>query len=345
LFAEVPGISRARQLLSLQAGRAFAAILVVVHHAALLSGTFSFNAGRFGVEFFFVLSGIVILSAHWDDIGNPHAVRSFAWKRFRRIYPVYWIVLLPQLLWIVTYPRTQNPWQRDPWVILSSILLIHIHSFHTTVTVAWTLFHEILFYAFFAVLILNRRVGIILMVLWLIPSFFAFNQPAPYGNHFFSPLHLIFAFGILAAWIMRSPRIPGPALLLLSGTALFTWACCVAQIRENITDGYNLLAGFGAMLITLGLVEYERRGQLRVYAWLALLGDASYSIYLVHYPLLFALAPRAVAFLPQHHIPLVPTMVLLTLLPVAAGLLFHLLLERPLLRWMGGFRHPALRAA
>ncbi len=310
-----------------------------------MSGAFSFNAGRFGVEFFFVLSGVVILSAHWNDIGNPHTFGSFAWKRFRRIYPVYWIVLLPQLLWIVLHPRNENLWQRDPWVILSSILLVHIHSIHTTITVAWTLFHEIQFYAFFAVLLLNRRIGIVLMILWLIPSFFAFNQLNPYGNHFFSPLHFIFAFGMIAAWIMRRSRIPWPALPLIAGIVLFTWACYIAQVRVEITDAYNLLAGFGAMLLTLGLVEFERRGQLRVYAWLALLGDASYSIYLVHYPLLWAIAPRAATVLPQHHIPLLPTAVLLTLLSVAAGLLFHLLVERPLLRWMGGFRHPALRTA
>jgi peptidoglycan/LPS O-acetylase OafA/YrhL len=318
---------------------------VVVHHVALLSGAFSFNAGRFGVEFFFVLSGIVILSAHWDDIGNPYAARSFAWKRFRRIYPVYWLVLVPQLLWIISHPHHQNLWQRDPWVILSSILLVHIHSFHTTVTVAWTLFHEILFYAFFAVLILSRRIGILLMALWLAISFFCFDQPNPYGAHFFSPLHLIFGFGIIAGCIMRRQHIPWPAPLLLSGIVLFTWACHLSNVRTEITDSVRLLAGFGATLATLGLVEFERRGQLRVYAWLALLGDASYSIYLVHYPVLYAIAPRAAIFLPQHHIALLPAAILLTLLSVAAGLIFHLLLERPLLRWMGGFRHPALRTA
>lgn len=345
LFAEVPRIARARQLLSLQAGRAFAAILVVVHHVALLSHTFSFSAGRLGVEYFFVLSGVVILSAHWDDIGNPRALPSFLWKRFRRIYPIYWVVLLPQLLWILARPRQHDLYQRDPWVVLSSILLVHIHSSETTVTVAWTLFHEVLFYAAFGLLILNRRIGIRLMALWLAASFFCFDQPHPYGAHFFSPLHLIFGFGMVAACILRRPQIPWPAPLLVSGFALFTWSCYLASVRFEITDSVRLLSGFGAALATLGLVEFERRGQLRVYAWLALLGDASYSIYLVHYPVLYAVAPRAAAVLPQHHIPLVPTAILLTLLSIAAGVVFHLLLERPLLRWLGGFRHPALRTA
>jgi exopolysaccharide production protein ExoZ len=345
VFVEVPGISRARQLLSLQAGRAIAAMLVVVHHAALLSGAFSFNAGRLGVQYFFALSGIVILTAHWDDLDKPSAFPSFAWKRFRRIYPVYWIVLIPQLLWIATSPRHENLYQRDPWVIVSSILLVHLHSFHTTVTVAWTLFHEILFYAFFALILLNRRIGSIAMALWLAGSFFFFNPPNPFGANFFSPLHLIFGFGMFAAWLLRRGKIQWPAIPLVSGFAIFVWACGIANQRVEISDQTNLLAGFGAMLATLGLVEFERRGWLHVYAWITLLGDASYSIYLVHYPVLYALTPRAIVFLPQHHVSLLAATILLTLLSTIAGLLFHLFVERPLLQWLGGFRHPAIRTA
>ncbi len=63
------------QYRSLQAGRGIAALLVVVHHAAYFAGVpdqlwrrmdiFARLQGlRLGVEFFFVLSGIVILMAH-----------------------------------------------------------------------------------------------------------------------------------------------------------------------------------------------------------------------------------------------------------------------------------------
>jgi exopolysaccharide production protein ExoZ len=328
----------------LQAGRGLAAILVVIHHAALLTGAFNFSAGHLGVEFFFVLSGIVILMAHWDDIGNPRALSSFVWKRFRRIYPIYWVVLLPQLIWIVARPRQENLYQRDPWVIISSIILVHIHSFHTTITVAWTLFHEILFYAFFALVILNRRLGGLAMALWLAASFFFFNQPNPYGAHFFSPLHLIFALGLIAAWLIRRGRIPWPVAFLTAGVFLFARACYIMNKSAMFTDRNSLLAGLGAMLITLGLVELERSGQLRVYAWLALLGDASYSIYLVHYPLLFVLSPRMLHLLPQRHLPVLCGMVFLTLLAIAFGVIFHLLIERPLLKWVGELRRPALSA-
>ena len=52
-----------------------------------------FDFGHAGVEFFFVLSGFIILHIHWKDLGHPSRFSSFAGKRFLRIYPMYWLVL------------------------------------------------------------------------------------------------------------------------------------------------------------------------------------------------------------------------------------------------------------
>jgi peptidoglycan/LPS O-acetylase OafA/YrhL len=35
----------------------------------------------------------VILFAHWKDQGKVDSFRSYAVRRLKRIYPVYWIVL------------------------------------------------------------------------------------------------------------------------------------------------------------------------------------------------------------------------------------------------------------
>jgi peptidoglycan/LPS O-acetylase OafA/YrhL len=77
-----------RKYLSLQAGRAIAALLVVLHHVSSFIGTEPHlwihpRIGRWlagpslGIAFFFVLSGTVILTAHWNDIGNPASLRSY----------------------------------------------------------------------------------------------------------------------------------------------------------------------------------------------------------------------------------------------------------------------------
>jgi exopolysaccharide production protein ExoZ len=88
-----------RSFQTLQAGRGLAALAVVMFHSATYMSVDPrfwrqpvylsiFNLGSLGVEYFFVLSGLVMLSAHWKDQGDPSALRSYFWKRFRRIYRV-----------------------------------------------------------------------------------------------------------------------------------------------------------------------------------------------------------------------------------------------------------------
>jgi exopolysaccharide production protein ExoZ len=84
---------------SLQMFRGFAALAVVAHHADVatdafvgaLAGPFSkwFGMGLLGVDFFFVLSGFIIMYAHMDDDCALAAWKLYAFKRLSRIYPAY----------------------------------------------------------------------------------------------------------------------------------------------------------------------------------------------------------------------------------------------------------------
>src|SRR6266852_1943265 len=86
-------------LCSLQAGRAIAAFGVMMSHAALATEAFVaplpdwlktiVDRGMFGVDFFFVLSGFIILNAHFDDIAGLGALKSYVVKRLSRIYMPY----------------------------------------------------------------------------------------------------------------------------------------------------------------------------------------------------------------------------------------------------------------
>lgn len=83
----------------IQVGRGIAAMMVVLFH---LGGAMSaekyfgdltyirlFRFGSAGVEFFFVLSGFIIMYAHQKDIGRPDALAYYARRRAVRIYPSY----------------------------------------------------------------------------------------------------------------------------------------------------------------------------------------------------------------------------------------------------------------
>jgi exopolysaccharide production protein ExoZ len=87
------------QIQSLQMFRGLAALAVVAHHTALSTQAFVgvlpdpftkwFEMGLLGVDFFFVLSGFIIMYAHMDDDSALAAWKLYALKRLSRIYPAY----------------------------------------------------------------------------------------------------------------------------------------------------------------------------------------------------------------------------------------------------------------
>ena len=119
---------------SLQACRAIAAIFVVLSHT---SGILSlpkylgakpfgpaFDFGFVGVDFFFVLSGFIIMYAHARDIGQPRAFGAYMWKRFSRAYPPYWVALTLILPVFFLLPHLGIGHERNPDVIVRSIFLL-----------------------------------------------------------------------------------------------------------------------------------------------------------------------------------------------------------------------------
>lgn len=87
---------------TLQAGRAFAALSVLLFHTNVTLGLKKylgtdvfpiFNAGNSGVQFFFVLSGFVIFYAHRSDLGRSQQLGRYMFRRFSRLVPPLWVVL------------------------------------------------------------------------------------------------------------------------------------------------------------------------------------------------------------------------------------------------------------
>jgi exopolysaccharide production protein ExoZ len=345
-----------RTFASFQAARGIAALMVVFMHATnFAAGTrglwehFALNASLrgmvLGVELFFVLSGLVILSAHWDDIGRPSRLPSFLWKRFRRIYPMYWIALA---LTIVAHAYTPGTPAHtlEPLKILSSFLLIHIHSPYSVLTVSWSLFHEVLFYAVFALLICSRRVGLIVLLLWIsISAFYYYFHHGLGGNFLFSQLHLLFGFGMAAAWLLRKGRVSMPRVALLAGSTIFVAAICLLPLFRPEEIFIDLLAGLGAALMLIGAAELERRGKLTVPAWLCFVGDASYSIYLFHFMVISGAARPLFQLDRKLHLPVGVWILTLFLIGTVAGCLTYVWVERPILRLLGKSTAPRMQAS
>ena len=163
----------AEKIQSLEMFRALAAGLVVLFHTeAIVSGRTGqapfgglFSAGYRGVDLFFVLSGFVIGHVHAGDLGRPARVGRYLYARAARILPALWIVSLAALLTYGTGFGAHGPDKLQPGGILASFLLLP-QAGPALVNVSWTLKYEAVFYILFAALILDLRLGVLLLVVW-----------------------------------------------------------------------------------------------------------------------------------------------------------------------------------
>lgn len=322
--------------------RGIAALLVVIYHISRHlnqnNGYFPFGRitefGHAGVDFFFVLSGFIILFVHFDDLGNRKSLWSYCQKRFTRIYPFYWIVCLLTLAMVPFVPSASVPeWQSA----IKSLLLVP-QSDDLLIGVAWTLQHEVLFYLLFALAIVSIPLALIVMSIW-----FLVIISANYFIHFenlppviFNPFNIEFLMGMAAAYVVKKDVLAHPRLTFLLGVGLF--AGTAAMELTGLLDGFGSYArigyGLGGMLIIIGASVHERRHGLHI-PWLGrILGRSSYSIYLTH--LIFnGLAYKLITLTGFQTIaPSWIIAVVLILFSVAGACFFSHLVEIPITNWV-----------
>ena len=150
---------------SLQVFRGLAALAVVAHHAAVSTDAFvagvpaawlrAFDLGAYGVDFFFVLSGFIIMHAHRDESGRAARIGHYLFKRFTRIFPAYWPIGLGVLGMYALLPDLSASGGRT-FSTLSSVLLLPADQ-PPALSVAWTLVHELMFYVLFMLWFVSRR--------------------------------------------------------------------------------------------------------------------------------------------------------------------------------------------
>jgi len=331
------------KLTLIQAGRGLAALLVVLFHVTELSHSklgVTFLGDRFafggaGIDFFFVLSGFIICYVHRGDWGQPAKLRTFLIKRFARIYPLYWLVTLAVLPVYFWSPAFGFGHERQLDVIVKSLLLIP-QSHFPIVIVGWTLSHEVFFYLMFSVLIaLPWRRSRVIVGLWLAASLGLFGlerlswvEPGLWLGFILSRHNLEFALGCGAAlWVLREP-VPRAEGVLLAGLVMFGLAATADHAGSlGVSDvvAYGLPSG----LIVLGAASCDRYRPRPVPKFFEQLGDASYSLYLVHYAGLSVLLKGAIALgLPRWGSE--PVLLGITAIAVGLGFGVYALIEAPL---------------
>lgn len=297
------------QLISIQCLRFAAATGVVLTHSA--SGTFPF--GGLGVDIFFVISGFIITKV----MGRREAM-PFVKDRFSRIFPIYWVCLIPLII---------AEWDGDVLRLLASVTLWPVFGeFRLSfLGVAWTLHFELLFYAAAALVLWRKAMLPVLLTAYASALVAGVATGDPVLGFVGSPMIIEFLLGVAIALLPYTEFRRWGSISIAGGILAAAWGLDSSfGTIENMFNGgapWRWAAwGIPAALIVWGSMQFERALRSPIFKFGAAGGDASYALYLSH--------PFFLLFKPSN------PYLLLALGPpimIALGFLIHYKIEKPLL--------------
>lgn len=263
---------------SIQSLRAIAAIYVVLFHTARkldIENHFT-HTGASGVDLFFIISGFVITHTL---VKNTHInAGQFITRRIIRIVPLYWSLTIIFSLLLYFVPSAFQSYEFDANHTLASIFFIP-QFVKPVVYTGWTLNYEMYFYLVFsgALAIAGSKAPKYLAI-FLILSYavgtICVDSTSAIIKLVTSELLVEFSMGIGCCYLYSK------GLRLSFGMALFS--IFLGAISFFVLSEQPRLFSFGLpwLLIFIGVV-FSRDLLLNMRP-LRFLGDASYSIYLVH---------------------------------------------------------------
>ncbi len=283
---------------SLQALRGFAALILVLYHftsfvwskhgVVPFSGLFFF--GYSGVNIFFVMSGFLMYYIHHRNFGDYRETLPFIKKRFIRIFPVYWIVLIIAGTGLLV----RNKIGLADFISNASLIFVPTRYISPP---SWTLWYEVIFYGFIIVVILNKKIGFFSILLWI--TAIVLNNYSPITKTYYpilDPFNILFPMGMIVAYIGLHLKFKSSekyySLAAIAGLILFIVNAGYSVVHsepDNIVPWYKLsyILGWGVSCSLLMFAAFSKNidyifGKCKL---LLILGDASYSIFLLHFPL------------------------------------------------------------
>lgn len=341
-----------REIFNIQVLRGLAALGVVAFHAQqeltwrhLPLSLPDLLVGAAGVDVFFVVSGFIILHASASLFGRTTSVFPFLRRRVARIVPLYWLALIVCAVYTAAYnlpPYDGRAISR--WLGLS-MLFVPAHHNAPLLSTGWTLNFEMLFYICFAIVLpFGRRAAIVALSIGLVAYGVAgaLGLLPAWGSALASTLLFEFVAGLwIAEARLSGIRLGRPAAIALFVSGIIAFAVSALFDFRAWSPWRGLIWGLSAAaLVGSGALAAETstgRGR----HFFGQLGNASYSLYVVHYTLFGFLSRVALPWFGHGRLGSMTYFVFLMAAAIAVGWLVHIAVERPLYRWTTGRRlHP-----
>lgn len=288
----------------IQGLRALAVLAVVIYHINpnILPG------GYLGVDIFFVISGYLIIGHIWDQLENKDFnLINFYMKRVKRLFPALFVMILASIIigYFILLPSETADLNKS---IISSLFYVsnfYFYSvtdyFNTSIHFApmlhtWSLSVEEQFYIFFPLLLIflhkyTSRILLLLFgifIIFFILSLILVNVDQSFA--FYSSPSRFFQFlaGGLLSISKLSNNLTKTKNESLSLVGLITILICLFLYNDKTTfPGINaLIPTFATLLIIFSSEKSKYTNLLFTNKFSVLIGNASYSIYLWHWPLI-----------------------------------------------------------
>lgn len=342
------------RLPNIQVLRAVAAMMIVVHHCGIETSRLAASFGQdrlfndapwgAGVPLFFAISGFIMVATTGNEFGSFANAWNFMRRRLIRIVPLYWLITTGALVAAMIVPSLMKLPPGDNWYFLASYgFWPYVRAdlnVRPLVTPGWTLNLEMFFYVIFAIgLCFPKKFGLAFLFTAL-TSFVALRLtgvlPGVALNFWGDPIVLGFVLGALVGLLYNRGHRLGfgsAGALLAVGAAALLGHGDFAGLKEDDFVPRIADAIPSAVIVAAIAMGPQLRESAKDW-WPALfIGDASYSLYLIHE---FVLRPLYLVWLKSVGTSLslwlfLPIGISASVVVAAALYLFF---EKPVTRWL-----------
>ncbi len=283
---------------SVQSLRGIAALFVLVQHICFI------ERGAFGVDIFFLISGFIIMYVTEKDSGH------FIVKRAIRILPLYYAMTIASYAALLVMPGLFEQTTASPVYLIKSLLFIPFSMSGVTqplLRVGWTVNYEVLFYLlFFVSMKLSQRYRAVIctafIVLLVVAGVWVPDDMEPFAFWTDSIL-LEFAIGMglfyVFRWVYESYEkytekqsssksavsnvsqkcVTYGLLLVCVGVFIYEWW----SYESAVLGAFPQVVRWGIPSVLILCIIFWVGLHIQMPKVLVLLGNMSYSIYLLHY--------------------------------------------------------------
>lgn len=302
--------------------RALAVIMVLAYHLKLPFA----QGGLLGVTVFFVISGFLITRILISQLETTGTIdlKTFWFKRIRRLYPAILAMVIPLILISAIFNRVLftkacsdllptllgfNNW----WQILKNVSYFENAGSPSPLTHCWSLAIETQFYLLYPLLLLalsklengkkiSARVTLALAVISALLLAILFNPAQDPTRVYYGTDTRAFSLliGAFLAFNTQGRRIPKKAARFYESIGVI--AVIILLYMMIAINGYSSLLYRGghalasvlsALVILATLNKASLLGKCLSCSPLKWIGDRSYSIYLWHYPIILLISGGA----------------------------------------------------